>query len=452
MLENRSLQSLAVMSLVLAIGCTPWGTSEHATGGDVLLISVDTLRADHLGSYGYRRNTSPNLDRWFADGAIYERSYATTAYTSPSVISLLSGLLPQDHGVRLFDQLVPHETALLTELLPPAYQTAAFVSNWVLSDGALGIGSRFDHYDDGLGSVAAFDAADYRAAALTDAALDWMREHREPGRPLFLWVHYMDPHSPYRAPEAWGHSFQHAGSMPIPAGRVPRSVEESGVSDALDYVDAYDEEIAYTDSEIGRLLVGYSELRDVGAALIVVTADHGESLVERGIWFGHMWSVFEEIVRVPLMIRGPGVASGRPQSLVSAVDIAPTILAFAGADVPEGLRGRDLLSAAKISADRLVFVETSIRFSHLRAVIQGNRKWIAKLKRGDREVRTQKQFDLTRDPRERHPNAWSGDDAPNRLLELIESDPDPGGAPSYFQRGNLRQESIEALRKLGYVE
>jgi arylsulfatase len=451
MLEKRSLQSLAVMSLVLAIGCTS-RTSEDATGADVLFISVDTLRADHLGIYGYRRNTSPNLDRWFADGSIHERSYSTTAYTSPSVVSLLSGLPPQDHGVRLFDQLVPQQTALLTELLPSTYRTAAFVSNWVLSDGALGIGSRFDHYDDGLGSDAGFDAADYRAGAITDAALDWMRKHREPGRPLFLWVHYMDPHSPYETPDDWVASFRHTGSMPIPPGRVPRSVAKQGVSDALDYVDAYDEEIAYTDAEIGRLLAGYAERHEVDDALIIVTADHGESLIERGLWFGHMWSVFEEVVRVPLLMRGPGVASGRTNGLVSGIDIAPTILKFAGADVPEGLPGRDLRSPAEISADRQVFVETSIRHSHLRGVIQGNRKWVAKLKSGKREVRTRKLFDLASDPAERRPGAWHGGDAPTRLLELIESDPDPGGAPSHLERGNLRQESIEALRKLGYVE
>jgi arylsulfatase A-like enzyme len=452
MLENRSLQSLAVMSLVLAIGCTPSGSLRQQAAGDVLLISVDTLRADHLGAYGYRRNTSPNLDRWFAKGRVYERSYSTTAYTSPSVVSLLSGLLPQDHGVRLFDQLVSQHTPLLTQLLPPAYQTAAFVSNWVLSDGALGVGSRFDHYEDGLGPDAAFDAADYRAAAITDAALQWMSEHREEGRPLFLWVHYMDPHAPYRAPDEWRRSFGHAGSLEIPAGRVPRVVQQPGVTDALDYVDAYDEEIAYTDAEIGRLLNGYAKEREVDDALVIFTADHGESLVERGLWFGHMWSVFEEMVRVPLLMRGPGVAQGRSRSLVSGVDVTPTILAFANADIPKGLPGRDLRSTAGDAGDRRVFVETSIRFSHLRGVIQGHQKWVAKLQSGNPEIRSRKRFDLANDPGERRPTAWQDEAAPKLLLELIASDPNPGGPPADFERGHLRTESAEALRKLGYVE
>ena len=113
--------------------------------GDILLVTVDTLRPDHLGIYGYARATSPNLDRWFADGAIFERAYATEANTPPSVVSILTGLLPQEHRVRLFYQLLPQETRLVSELLPPAYQTAAFVSNIVLTDEALGAAGRFDH-------------------------------------------------------------------------------------------------------------------------------------------------------------------------------------------------------------------------------------------------------------------------------------------------------------------
>ena len=117
-------------------------------GADVLLLTVDTLRAQQLGIYGYGRATTPRIDRFFADGIIYLRAYSTTASTSPSVISLLTGRLPQEHRVRLLYQLVPEDMRLITDFLPFEYQTAAFISNVVLSGEAMGIANRFDHYDD----------------------------------------------------------------------------------------------------------------------------------------------------------------------------------------------------------------------------------------------------------------------------------------------------------------
>ena len=153
--------------------------------GDILLITVDTLRPDHLGLYGYERATSPNIDRHFANAAIFERAYATSANTSPSVISILTGQLPHDHGVRKFYQLLSDDVQLVTDLLPDAYQTAAFVSNIVLTDEAMGIARYFDHYDDHVDERESTRKIFERSAQrTTDAALLWIAEHRDPERPL----------------------------------------------------------------------------------------------------------------------------------------------------------------------------------------------------------------------------------------------------------------------------
>jgi arylsulfatase A-like enzyme len=267
-----------------------------------------------------------------------------------------------------------------------------------------------------------------------------------------LWVHYLDPHAPYRPPENWPRRFTHSGAVAIPPGRIPEVAAEPDVVDALDYVDAYDEEIAYTDAQVDRLLEGYARLAPIDRALLIFTSDHGETLIGRPIWFGHMWQVFEELVRVPLWIRGPGVTTGRRTELVSGIDVVPTVLAFAGAAVPPELRGADL-RAPLADRDRTVFAETSIRFSHLRAAIGRNAKWVAKLTLGDRKVRSRVVYDLEKDPGERHPVPWSQSSAPAaELLYRILTDPDPGGAPTDFRRGDLGQQSRDALRELGYAE
>ncbi|GAG03132.1 unnamed protein product, partial [marine sediment metagenome] len=266
----------------------------------------------HLGLYGYERNTSPEIDRWFADAAIFERAYTTNAHTPPSVVSILTGQLPQEHGVRLFYQLLPEGVLLIPDRLPGSYQTAAFVSNVVLTEEALGIANRFDHFDDRVDEKEPLRSVYERnARRTTNAVLLWLAEHRDAERPLFLWVHYIDPHGPYRAPSGAAGSFQHEGRLPVENKRILNYQREKGVEDALDYVDRYDEEIAYVDAQIGRLLDGYAQRHDSAAALVIFSADHGESMIEHERWFTHGYQVYEEIIRIPLMIRGPGLEGGR---------------------------------------------------------------------------------------------------------------------------------------------
>ena len=392
-------------------------------------------------------DTSPALARHFADGAVFERAYATSAYTSASTASLLSGQLPQHHRVRLFDQVFPGDVPMLPELLPASYQTAAIISTKILSDAATGMASRFDHFDD------AIVGEERTAAPTTDAALRWLAEQRDPERPLFLWVHYKDPHAPYAPPVSHRGRYRHAEPSGLSLDRIPTYARLAGEDDPLGYVDRYDEEIAHTDVEVGRLLDGYAATRDPSDALVILTADHGESLVERPFWFVHANHVFEEQVRVPLLLRGPGVAAGSRRELVSGVDVLPTVLGFTGTSLPKGLPGLDLRTAT-VPGDRVVFAE-SIHYLNgrqWRTAIQGEAKWMVALRAQGERVRGRRRYDLAADPGERKPLEWT-DAAPARaLLTLVEEDPDPAGLPAQAERGRLVDENPLLLKALGYVE
>ena len=433
---------------LLAVALLVCGCAERRPG-DIVLITIDTLRADHLGIYGYERPTSPQLERLFHEGAVFERAYATSAYTSASTASLLTGALPQEHGVRLFDQIFPETVPLASELLPEAYQTAAFISTKILSDKGTGIASRFDHFDD---EIAEHERV---AGSLTDAALAWLRDGRDPERPLFLWVHYKDPHAPYAPPEGYRGRYRHEAPSGRPLKRIPPYARDATATDPLDYVDRYDEEIAYTDAEVGRLLDGYAARSALDDALVLLTADHGESLLERYLWFVHAHQVFEEQVRVPLLLRGPGVVPGPRRGLVSGIDVLPTLLAFAGAPRPPDLVGIDLRAAAAVADDRVVFAE-SIHYlngSQWRAAIQRDRKWTVMLRRDGELVRQRRVFDLRADPGEKEPQPWSdGATAGEQLLALARADPDPAGQPDAVERGGLVESNPALLKLLGYAE
>ncbi len=436
--------------LLCGLGACARGAAER---GDILLISVDTLRTDHMSAYGYPLATTPQLSGFFREGAIFENAYATSSYTTASMVSVLSGLLPQHHGVRLFDQLLPEDVALITDLLPDAYQKAAFVSNGVLSHRGLGAGDRFDHFDDDMTRGGGSHRLERNATATTDAVVEWLDDGRDPERPLFLWVHYMDPHEPYDPPQAWAGAPEAAADTPAPEPIV-RHRERRPEVDVRARVRDYDGEIAYTDHEIGRMLARYGQRADLYAALVILTADHGETLAERRRWFQHAYHVFEELVRVPLMLRGPGIEPSRPEALVSGLDLLPTMLAFAEVPVAE-LPGADLRDAGLATREPVLFVESIHGFdgSQWRAAVTRRGKWLVRVGgQAAPSVLERGYFHLDRDPGEIRLAAWPEGDGPGaRLLELVERDPDPAGRPADYRRGDLTEENAEILRRLGYI-
>ena len=439
----------------------------------VLLVSIDTLRPDHLGIYGYERETSPRIDSFFEGAAVYERAMAVGPRTPPSVASMLTGRYPAGHRVRLFYQKLPAQIATIPDLIPPEYQTAGFVGNAVVSDEAMGLASRFDVFEDEVDRPALYTTNVERSAEpLTDAAIAWLREQRDPERPFFLWVHYMDPHSPYLPPEGWTlRGFEHDQPRWVEPTRLAQNniqreeAVDGELVDALISLDAYDEEIAYTDEHVGRLLEAFEAASDPSSSLVILTADHGEGMLEHQMYFIHGYQVYDELVRVPMLVRAAGVESGSRRELVSLVDVLPTILAHTFAKVPAGLPGVDLRPAGGDPARR-VFAETTYLDNHWHAGWQGEDKWVLEVDILSARPERGYRYDLAADPGEEDPRRWAVATPPSsaaqELLDRVAQDPDPAGVPNKNRRApnfhapsvtaDVMRSQLEKLRALGYVD
>ena len=288
---------------------------DPVAGPNVLLICIDTLRADHMSLYGYHRRTTPGIDEFSTRCRVFDRAYASAPFTAPSVVSMLTGLYPYRHGVRLLWQRVEKDSITVADHLRRAgYQTAAVVSNLAVSDRACGLGARFDHYDDQVDEPEPHRPfmLERRAQRTTDAAIVWLTKQRSGDRPFFLWVHYIDPHGPYRPPRGAPRDFVHDAPQPVDPERIAPYVSEPGVTDGLDYVDRYDEEIAYADREVRRLLDAMADLGLADDALTILTADHGEQMMDGpSQFFCHGFDVREAVIHIPLLIRGRCVTCGR---------------------------------------------------------------------------------------------------------------------------------------------
>jgi arylsulfatase A-like enzyme/Flp pilus assembly protein TadD len=282
---------------------------------NVLLITLDTTRADRLGSYGYTAAATPHLDRLAAAGIRFDQALSSVPLTLPSHASLMTGRQPYAHGVRNNGYFVLRdETPTLAEAFAAAgYETAAFVSAFVL-DRQFGLAQGFSRYDDALDRGAGDGASlesERRGDRTVAAAVRWLSA-RERTRPFFLWVHLFDPHDPYLPPPPFRERF---------AGRL------------------YDGEVAFTDALVGSLLEKAAD--PMSPVLTVVAGDHGESLGDHGE-STHGLFVYDGVLRVPLIISGAGVAPAVVRQQVRLIDVAATIADLAGLEAPAGAEGRSL--------------------------------------------------------------------------------------------------------------
>lgn len=282
---------------------------------NVIFLSVDTLRADHLGIYGYPRNTSPHLDQLLSRGTLFRDASTNIPLTNPSFCSLFTSRYPHQIGAtRNGIRMLPNNETLPQILQRHGYQTAAILSNWPLKAHLSGLEPGFDLYDDNFFQKRWLIFHTERdAQGVTEQAAAWLAAG--PTQPFFLWVHYSDPHAPYL------HHKEFSFRSP------PRRLESH-------YVDDYDSEIAYTDYWIGQLLEALSAAPFASRTLIVFLADHGESLGEHS-YLGHGRNLYQPSLRVPLGFIGPGIPLGRRLDFpVQLLDLAPTLLAYL--DLPAG--------------------------------------------------------------------------------------------------------------------
>ncbi len=297
---------------------------------NVLIVSLDTVRADHCSTYGYERLTTPALDRVAQDGTVMLEAYAPMATTLPAHAAAFTGHYPRRYGIRKNGYVVSAQAYTLAEMMRRAgYQTAAVVSSFAIHE-KFGLGQGFESYDDDFrdgdsqwdtweGHDVGGDF-DQDASVTTEKAITWL-EARNRAQPFLLWVHYFDAHHPYIPRE------EYRGLFPL----------EPGAARLDQDVANYDREIRETDSAMGQLLESLSSLGLEDSTLVVIFGDHGEGLMQHG-WLTHGLHIYEEAVRVPLVFRWPGVvrAGQRLSGPVSLLDIPATLADLA--KLPKRLR------------------------------------------------------------------------------------------------------------------
>lgn len=414
-----ALAVLAVLAGFFWRRGAPSGVRREA-GLNVLLVTVDTLRADALGSYGNERAATPWMDRLAAEGVRFDDAHAHNVVTLPSHANILSGLYPLDHGVRDNSGFrFPADAATLAGLLAEAgYRTGAFVSAFPL-DSRFGLDRGFEVYDDSFVDAAArpaFLEQERRGAETVALARKWMAEDR--GRPFFCWVHLYEPHFPYAPPEPFAGRFRD---------------------------DPYLGDVAAADDALGPLLEPILAGGE-GRTLVVLTSDHGESLGEHGE-ATHGIFAYEATLRVPLVLYQPRLFAPRAVSAPAGhVDLLPTILDVLALPVPEGLRGRSLLAPAAGEPDGAappVYFEAlsgklNRGWAPLYGVVDGDTKVI--------ELPIPEVYDLRRDPGETRNLAGAERYRPPfQVLARLRSE-DRGAAPAPEDA-----ETLERLRSLGYL-
>ncbi|MFT4625378.1 MAG: choline-sulfatase [Myxococcota bacterium] len=415
---GRWAAGLLVGVALLASSCT---CSRPPVDGppNVVLIVVDTLRADHLGLYGYERATSPALDAWADDAMVFDRAYSHAPWTKPSIASLLTSRLPRDHGVHDWDHaLDPDLDTLQGALKTAGYRTEAYVSHHALDPKWNNFHHGFDVYDtsayEGRGSPHHISSS-ARVANATIEALD--RLQWEP--PFFLWAHFFDPHDTY----------------------LDHPKHDFGDAD----IDRYDSEIAFTDRNIGRILDHLEATGLSHRTVVAFTADHGEGFGAHGYNL-HTVALYDELIRVPLVVRGPGLAAGRSDRTVGHVDLAPTLLDLVGVAAPSGFTGSPWPVTDGVLQpleDRTVLGETR-RYADLRSLVKGRWKVIDDRRAGVTEV-----YDIPADPDETRDRAGRAPAADPLVKALAEAYAAPEEAPTVRKMG---EEEREVLQALGYLE
>jgi arylsulfatase A-like enzyme len=411
----------------MLVGALFFACGKQEKRPNIVLITVDTLRPDRLGYGGNSRPTSVRIDRLAKEGVVFTRANSVAGWTLPAIATMFTGRLPSEHGATDFHWSLDASLPTLASILRTnGYDTHGFVSHVMLTP-TYGMGEGFSHFDFSVLNVG--DPHEVTTAQeLTALARTGMRDAKAP---FFLWVHYFDPHFKYIA-----HDQFNFGSREI---------------------DRYDSEIGFTDYHIDDLLKAV----DRDNTVIIFTADHGEEFGEHGSKYHY--TLHGEVMRVPLVIKGPGIAPRTDDTPAQQIDFLPTILGLAGIEAPAGLPGRNLLMPRSADVPQFIERDRPPQWQQ-RGVILGDRKLIV-IERADttqvpvsslnEEIPVTNVrpgiylYDLASDPGEQT-NLFSADDSTSlKLLGLVTqqySGPRRRGAPV-----RVDAELLEKLRSLGYV-
>jgi arylsulfatase A-like enzyme len=302
---------------------------------NVFIIAVDTLRADHLGCYGYPRETSPNIDAFALEGVLFENCYTPSPLTTPAFASMLTSLPPHKHGAKrnglsIFDKIVTLPLLLKAE----GYTSGAFVTNWTLGKKLTHLDRGFDIYSDVFTKKRWYGLFNTEGEAdkVNARAIKWMYQNRQ--EKVFMWVHYTEPHEPYVYHEKYDKGYDQVKPEYYPAGSSYKKIKR------------YDTEVGFVDFHVGELIQKIKEYGLYDESLIIFLADHGESLGEHK-YYGHGQRLYNSGLHVPLVVKLPGsrAKDTRVDRVVSLMDVAPTILSLLGIPALEEMEGEDLFAA-----------------------------------------------------------------------------------------------------------
>ncbi len=447
---------IALLGIMLAC-CDPFADPKPiettSAPPSVIVISMDTLRADHLGCYGYHRDTSVNIDALAARGVRFDAMSSTSAWTTPAHGSLFASRYPAQLGVVTFDgrkkaRSLKQDELMLAEVLKDAgYETQAFTGGGYVSR-KLGLGQGFDEYRD----LEALQG--YLADLMT-----WLDE-RDSGRPLFLFVHFYNTHRPYRPPvKEFKEKFKGGYKGNFPVGKVCQKKRWPLKKADLDFVvSQYDGEIAHADHLLGKF---FSFLEQTGLdrnALIVFLSDHGEEFFEHG-GCDHVTTVYEELIRVPFIVIGPGIEPGRViEAPASIIDVAPTILDYLDLPVPGSMQGVSLLPAMRGEGQPCTYQFSETGLHSKERIVRGVRAegWKLILDHEDNPVEL---YDLEHDALEKHNLLDARGGVVEALVEAfgtwrrqIEQAQDPSAGAEPQEVLQTDPELLERLKALGYAE
>lgn len=303
---------------------------------NVILMVLDALRADHLSCYGYNKKTSPNMDAVASRGTLFEKAFAPLPMTQPSLASMFTSLYPQSHGIKRNDLALSPKAETLAEILHKAGWDTAAVTGASNLDSVFGLNQGFQFYEDSLGrkmdpEIKAVDQMkrwERSAETVNQIAFRWLDQHN-PQKPFFLFLHYYDPHKPYHPPAPYSQMY------------------DQGSDEKTKIRALYDGEVTYMDHHLGLLFQKLQKMGLMQKTLLVITADHGEGLGDHN-WQGHIWKIYDEAVRVPFIVAGPDIPSGkRISSLNENIDLLPGLLEYLNVPLRKHFQGKSFLRAIR---------------------------------------------------------------------------------------------------------
>ncbi len=436
----------------------------------VLLITLDTLRRDHLSCYGYEKETTPTIDKLAEEGVKYEDAITPSSWTLPAHASLFTGMLPSFHGAHygpIIGEMKKESLLILTldekpatlagELKKAGYLTGAIIGGPVLHSNS-GLDRGFDFYFDGYIREPKSTAFYRPAHETTMLAIRWLKEEYSAPRskPFFLFLNYFDPHSPYNAPEPWGMPDAPAEMCKISSGYyddIFKGIRDLTNEERQFLIGQYDDEIRYMDWHIHRLFFEMQQLGLYDNIMIIITSDHGEAFGEHRL-LGHGRALYDEVLRVPLIIRYPlkdkkvGVVKHR----VSIASVMPTVLEYLGLPIPREVAYKPLSHenqpmVAEIFRDITWIVDYSTRFDRdMKTLYDGDHKWIWS-SNGGHEL-----YNITDDPAEIDNQQGKLPDIEKRLQSKLSDILKGARQPGQSSAMEMDDELKARLKALGYVQ